>query len=345
MRFCMKTIRVEDAVGSVLCQDITRIIPGESKGPVFRKGHVVTAEDIPVLLAVGKEHLYVYEAQPGMVHENDAAWRLVKATGGANLEFTEPKEGRINYKAACNGLLRIDVDLLAQVNAVRDISLATLHTNERVFKGQGVAGTRVIPLVVDEAQLLEVERLCTKPVVEVLPFASPKVGIVTTGSEVYKGRIKDAFGPVLRRKFDSLECPVAGQTITSDDPEMTASAIKAWVEKGCGLVCVTGGMSVDPDDQTPTAIRMAGAEIVSYGAPVFPGAMFLLGYIPAPQGEVPVLGLPGCVMYSNASIFDLVVPRLLAGERLGARDISVLGHGGFCRGCETCHYPICGFGK
>lgn len=345
MRFSMKTIRVQEAVGSVLCQDITRIVPGESKGPVFRKGHIVTAEDIPVLLNVGKEHLYVYEPQAGMVHENDAAFRIVKATAGENLTFTEPKEGRINYKAACDGLLTVDVELLARVNSIGEITLATLHTNERVHKGQAVAGTRVTPLVIDDARLKELECLAVKPVLQVTPFASLRVGIVTTGSEVYSGRIKDAFGPVLRKKFGDLSCPVEGQTLTSDDPAMTAGAIREFVAHGCGMVVVTGGMSVDPDDQTPQAIRDAGAQIISYGAPVYPGAMFLLAYIDAPQGCVPVLGLPGCVMYAKASIFDLVVPRLLAGQHLGARDISVLGHGGFCQGCATCQYPLCGFGK
>ncbi len=344
MRFSMKTIAVEEAVGSILCQDITRIVPGESKGPVFRKGHVVTEEDIPVLLDVGKEHLYVYEPQPGMVHENDAAWRIARCVAGEHLSCTDPKEGRINFVADCNGLLSIDRELLFCLNALGDITLATLPGNIRVRQGEAVAGTRVTPLVVDESLLLEMEQKITRPVLSVLPFASPKVGIVTTGNEVLKGRIKDGFGPVLRQKFADLDCPVEGQVLSGDDPEFTAQAITDFVNRGCGLVCVTGGMSVDPDDQTPTAIRRTGAEIICYGAPVYPGAMFLLSYIEAPQGRVPVLGLPGCVMYCKTSIFDIVVPRLLAGQHLQAADMQRLGYGGFCRSCAQCHYPVCSFG-
>lgn len=345
MQFAMKTIRTEDAVGSILCQDITRIVVGKEKGPVFRKGHVVQAEDIPVLLDVGKRNLYVYEPTPGMVHEDDAARRIVNATAGKNLTFTDPKEGRINYKAACEGLLCIDVPVLTAVNSVREISLATLHDGDRVRKGQAVAGTRVVPLVINEEQLKLVEAAAVRPVVEILPFSSPKIGIVTTGSEVYHGRIKDAFGPVLQKKFDDLGCPVAGQTFCDDDSQMIADAILDWAKKGCGMICVTGGMSVDPDDVTPSGIRATGAKIITYGAPVFPGAMFLLSYLQVGDREIPVLGLPGCVMYSKASIFDLIVPRLLAGRSVGAADIAALGHGGYCRGCADCHFPNCGFGR
>ena len=336
-----KTIPVQDAVGMVLCHDITRIVPGESKGPVFRKGHVVRPEDIPVLLQVGKENLYVAEQIPGFLHENDAALRISRAVAGAHLTFTEPKEGRINFQADCQGLLRVDIDALAAVNSLGEIALATLHTLQEVGPGQSVAGTRVIPLLIDEQKINALEALITKPVVEVLPFRHLRVGMVTTGSEVYFGRIKDAFGPVVRDKFAGLGSEVIDQTLTSDDVNMTRDAILAFLDRGAEMIVVTGGMSVDPDDRTPASIRAAGGEVVAYGAPAFPGAMFMLAFI----GDVPVLGLPGCVMYHRASIFDLVVPRLLAGLTVTARDIAALGHGGFCAACPECRYPVCPFGK
>ena len=311
----MKTIHVKDAVGSVLCHDITRIVPGGDKGPVFRKGHIVREEDIQTLLEVGKEHLYVYEPQEGVLHENEAARRIAAATAGANITLSEPKEGRINYSASCMG------------------------------PGQNLAGTRVVPLLIEESKIVALEQLVSRPVVEVLPLQKFKVGIVTTGSEVYTGRIKDAFGPVLRDKFARLECTVMDQVFTSDEVEMTSSAISGFIRQGADMVVVTGGMSVDPDDKTPASIRAAGAQVVSYGAPVYPGAMFLLGYVPTERGRVPVLGLPGCVMYYKASIFELVVPRLLAGLEVTAEDIAGMGHGGFCSGCGECRYPICPFGK
>ena len=344
-KLAMKTIRVHDAVGSILCHDITRIVPGESKGPVFRKGHVVREEDVEVLLQVGKEHLYVFESLPGMVHENDAAARIIAAVAGANLTHTDPREGRIDLLAACDGLLRIDVPVLNRINSLGEISVATIHTMQHVTKGRPVAGARVVPLMIEDEKLRQLESFVNGPVVEVLPLRRAKVGVVTTGSEVFYGRIQDAFGPVLRKKFVALGSTVVGQTLTSDEVSMTAGAIRDFLEQGADLIVVTGGMSVDPDDRTPTAIRASGAEVASYGAPVYPGAMFLLAHAQGAAGRVPVLGLPGCVMYHKASIFDLIVPRLLAGIEVGAADVAALGHGGFCAQCEVCRYPICPFGK
>lgn len=335
------TVRVEDAVGSVLCHDITRIVPGECKGPVFRKGHRVTPDDIPVLLSVGKEYLYVYENRPGLLHEDDAARRIAAAVVGKNLLCSEPREGRINFSAACQGLLHIDVEALNRVNNLGAISLATLHTLQEVQTEQLVGGTRVIPLMIPAARLEALEAAAPEPILNVLPFQSLDVGIVTTGSEVYHGRIKDSFGPVLREKFARLGSRILDQVLTSDEIALTSNAIRAFIERGAQMVVVTGGMSVDPDDRTPASIRAAGGRVVRYGSPTFPGAMFLLAYI----GSVPVLGLPGCVMYHKASIFDLIVPRLLAGLTVTAEDVSALGHGGFCAMCAECRYPACSFGK
>ena len=335
------TVRVQDAVGSVLCHDITRIVPGEGKGPVFRKGHRVTPEDIPLLLRVGKEFLYVYEPHAGLVHEDDAARRIAAVVAGDNLVLTEPKEGRIDFCATCQGLLHIDVPTLTRVNSLGQIALATLHSFQEVQEGQKVGGTRVIPLMIPTEKIEELEAFVCDPIVRVLPFRSLNVGMVTTGSEIYHGRIKDAFGPVLREKFARLGSRIVDQAFTSDDIDMTSTAITRFIEAGAGMVVVTGGMSVDPDDRTPASIRAAGGRVVTYGSPTFPGAMFLLAHI----GDVPVLGLPGCVMYHKASIFDLIVPRLLAGLPVRAEDIHALGHGGYCAACPQCHYPVCPFGK
>ncbi len=339
----MKAIPVEESVGTVLCHDITRIVVGESKGPAFRRGHIVTNEDIPTLLDIGKANLYVFDPQDGYVHEDDAALRLAGAAAGANITFTGPTEGKVTLTAATDGLLSINVPALTEMNCIEDVTFATVHNHQFVKKGRALAGTRVIPLAVPEQILLEAETLCEKSgsVIEVKPLKSAKVGVVTTGSEVYSGRIKDGFGPVLKRKFAELGSTVVDQLFVSDEVQMTVEAIRAFTEQGVDLIAVTGGMSVDPDDQTPTAIRATGAEVISYGAPTYPGAMFMLAYL----GGVPVVGLPGCVMYHKASIFDLVIPRILAGEQVTRRDIVALGHGGFCEGCDTCRYPACGFGK
>lgn len=334
---------VEEAVGMILCHDVTRIVPGESKGPAFRKGHVVRPEDIPLLLDIGKRSLYTLDLSADELHENDAALRIASAAVGTGLTLTAPVEGKVNLLADFYGLLSIDVAVLNRINGIEDVIFSTLHSGQPVRRHQPVAGTRIIPLVTEEKKIEAAEAICRSgfPVVEVRPFASLSVGIVTTGSEVYYGRIEDRFGPVIQVKFAELGSRVLRQEFVSDDIDMTVRAIHGLIEDGAQMVAVTGGMSVDPDDQTPAAIRAAGAEVVAYGAPVLPGAMFMLATI----GDVPIVGLPGCVMYYRASIFDLVVPRLLAGEAVTSEDIAAMGHGGFCRSCEDCRFPNCAFGR
>ena len=339
----MKVIDVDDAVGTVLCHDITRIVPGQCKGPGFRRGHVVRPEDIPELRRIGKEHLYVFDLADGYVHEDDAARRIARAAAGPGLCLDEPVEGKITFTAAVDGVVEIDADRLLALNSLGDILFATVHGNQLASRGRKLAGVRVLPLAVPEALILEAERLLEEsgPIIRVLPLKPARVGIVVTGSEVYNGLIEDKFGPVVRDKFRSYGSTVLGKRLVSDDQAMTARAIRDFLEDGAEFIVVTGGMSVDPDDRTPAAIRAAGAQVVTYGAPIFPGAMFMLARI----GDVPVLGLPGCVMYYRASIFDMVVPRLLAGQDVTRQDILSFGYGGFCEGCPTCRYPACGFGK
>lgn len=334
---------MHEAVGMVLCHDITEVLPGRSKGRAFKKGHVVKPQDIERLLNLGKEHLYVLNVQPGIIHEDEAAVRIARAAAGPGITISEPVEGRVNLIAAFGGLLKVNVAALNRVNQIQDVVLGSLHTNQHVTNSRVVAAARIIPLTMEAERIGLVEEICAEnsPIVEIKPLASLKVGIVTTGSEVFHGRIQDGFGPVLRSKFADLGCEVFRQAFVSDSVSMTVKAIHELLSEGAQMIAVTGGMSVDPDDQTPFSIREAGGQVVSYGAATFPGAMFMLAYI----GDVPVLGLPACVMYHRASIFDLVVPRILAGDRVTRSDIAALGHGGLCSLCPECSYPVCGFGK
>ena len=338
----MKTVPVQDAVGMVLCHDMTRIVPGEYKGPAFKKGHVIQEEDISVMLEIGKEHVYILELEKGQLHENDAASRIAKAVSGKGIALSEISEGRINMEAS-PGLLSINLEALEQINSIEEVVLATMQSGMQITSKRDVAGTRVVPLVIDESKIIKVEEICREygPVVSVKPFRHLKVGLITTGTEVYSGRIKDKFGPVVRKKFSELNSKIISQTFVSDEPEMTRNAILNCIDEGAEMVVLTGGMSVDPDDQTPTSIRATGAEIITYGSPTFPGVMFMLAYL----NGVPIVGLPGCVMYHRASVFDLIVPRIVAGERPTRKDFIALGHGGFCAGCEKCSYPLCSFGK
>ena len=345
----MKLINTVDAVGHVLCHDMTRIIPGEEKGPLFRKGHVVTEKDIPLLLSIGKEHLYVWEMNDDMLHEDEAAAVLRDICTGdsAMFETTLPKEGKIEILAACNGLLKIDHTKLNKINSLGEMMIATVHGDFPVKKGDKLAGTRVIPLVIEKSKMNEAKAVAgEEPVLRLLPIKPLSYGIVTTGSEVYKGLIEDKFGPVLKHKMDEYNCKFVRQIILDDNKEQITKAILELAsEDRCDVVLVSGGMSVDPDDRTPAAIRDTGADIVSYGAPVLPGAMFLLSYLSVEGRTVPVMGLPGCIMYAARTVFDLTLPRVLAGERLTASGLAAYGEGGLCLNCDVCHFPNCGFGK
>ncbi len=338
----MKEVDVKNAVGTVLAHDLTQIIPGEYKGAKFKKGHVISEDDIPLLLSMGKKHLFVLEKDDDDVHENEAAYRIASKAAGRGIDLSKPSEGKIELRAATDGLLKIDRERLFRLVSQDEIMFATTHENIVVRKGDKLAGTRIIPLFVAESVMQTAEQtLESGPLVEIVPLKNMKVGVVTTGSEIYNGIIEDAFGPVLVRKFGELGSSVEKQLFADDDDEMIADCIRQLVDEGMDIIGITGGMSVDPDDRTPSGIRLAGGEVVSYGAPVLPGAMFMLSYI----GDIPVVGLPGGVMYSRTSVFDLIVPRLLAGERVTKDDINRLAHGGLCLGCETCTYPACGFGK
>ena len=339
----MKCIETTQAAGHVLCHDITVIVKDVKKGVAFKKGHVVTEADIPELLNLGKDHLYVWEKDDTMLHENEAAEILYTICKGENMHGTEPQEGKIELVADCDGLLTIDSERLYAVNDIEELMIATRHGNTPVKKGDKLAGTRVIPLVIQKEKMESARKAAgDKPLMNVLPYKRMRCGIVTTGNEVFYGRIKDTFTPVIEQKVAEYGIEVMGHETCPDDQEKITAAIDRLLQQGAELILTTGGMSVDPDDRTPSAIRATGATVVTYGAPVLPGAMMLLAYT---KGGVPILGLPGCVMYAKRTVFDLVLPRIAAGQKLERRDIVAFGEGGLCLSCPTCTYPNCGFGK
>ena len=339
----MKIIKTEDAVGHVLCHDITQIIKGVTKDAIFRKGHIVREEDISVLLSVGKDNLYIWEKEEGMLHENEAVQILYELCENEYMSPSEVKEGKIEVIAQIDGLLKVDNEKLKVINSFGEMMIASRHGNFAVKKGDKIAGTRIIPLVIKEEKMKQAkEAVNGGPIFTLLPFHSKKVGIVTTGNEVFYGRIKDTFTPVIVDKLKEFDVQVIGHEICNDNPEVIEQAIRKLLEEGAEMIVCTGGMSVDPDDKTPFAIRNVTKNVVTYGAPVLPGAMFLLAYY---EKNIPIMGLPGCVMYAKRTIFDLVLPRIMAGEILTKEDFSVLGQGGLCLSCDVCTFPNCGFGK
>ncbi|MDR1028030.1 MAG: molybdopterin-binding protein [Clostridiales Family XIII bacterium] len=344
----MKLIKTTEAVGHVLCHDMTRIVPGVIKDAVFRKGHVVTREDIPLLLEMGKENLYVWEKDENALHEDDAAKILYELCAGAQrvLTPTPVKEGKIKIIAAEPGLFKLDKRRAYDVNALGEIMIATRRGNFPVKKDDILGAVRVIPLVIDRAKMERARAVAGEtPLMRLLPFTLKHAAVITTGNEVFLGRIKDSFTPVIERKLAEYGVDISEHAILGDDPAAVTESIRAMIQNGADLVICTGGMSVDPDDRTPLAIKNTGARIVSYGAPVSPGAMFLLSYFAQGERNIPVVGLPGCVMYCGRTIFDILLPRLLANDPITEGDISALGDGGLCLECEVCTYPNCGFGQ
>lgn len=339
----MKLMKTEDAVGQVLCHDITQIIKGVTKDAVFRKGHVIREEDIPVLLSVGKDFIYIWENDETMLHENDAAEILRQICQGDFMHATEPKEGKIELIADVDGLFLVDLERLRKVNAFGQMMIATRSSGFAVKKGEKLAGTRIIPLLIEKEKMKKVQELVgEEPLLNLLPFTMKTYGLVTTGNEVYHGRIQDTFTPVIQSKLAEFGCEMKDHVILDDQHEKITTAIQDMLGKGCDMVLCTGGMSVDPDDKTPLAIKNTGAKIVSYGAPVLPGAMFLLAYT---EDGRPICGLPGCVMYAKRTIFDLILPYLMTDRKVTKDQLSGLGNGGLCLNCEVCHFPNCSFGK
>jgi molybdenum cofactor synthesis domain-containing protein len=322
----MKEISVYDAVGMTLAHDLTKIVPGEFKGRIFKKGHIIRAEDIPQLLDIGKQHLYVEEPDEGKLHEDDAAIRLARAVMGNGLSYSEPCEGKVKLLSQIHGLLKIETHSLYKMNSIGELVVVTKRTNQIVQIGEVVASLKAIPLMIDEQKIVQFERIAVeaKSVISVVPFCPMKVGIVTTGSEIASGRIEDRFGPRIREKLLPFPTTVLGQKIVGDKKEDIQNAIREFISQGADIVICTGGMSVDPDDRTPGAIGELATTVVSYGIPVFPGSMMMLAYM----NNVCVFGLPGAVIYEKRTAFDLFLPRILAGDPVTFEEVAELGHGG-----------------
>ena len=337
----MKKVRVEDAVGMTLCHDITAMYDG-FKGALFKRGHVIEAADIPRMLDIGKQTVFIWEPEAGEVHEEDAALRMSAAMPVAGAHYEGPSEGKMVLKADCAGMLRVNTALLRTLNSIGDITISTLPDHYPIQPGARIASMRIVPLVTQEAQIARLEALCAgEKVLDLLPYQTKKAGIIITGSEVYHGRIKDKFEAVARAKLAKYPCEIVGVSICDDDLDMLTGAARKLLDAGADLLIFSGGMSVDPDDLTPTAIRALGAEVVSHGVPSQPGNMTLIAYL----GDAAVLGVPGASIVMPTTIFDVVLPQIFAGVKFTKEELIGLGDGGLCQLCKTCHFPNCSFGR
>ena len=337
----MKKVKVQDAIGMTLCHDITAMVDG-FKGAVFKRGHVVTQEDIPRLLDIGKQHVFIWEENAGEIHEEDAARRLSQMTAVDGAHYGSISEGKIQLFADQDGMFRVDKALLAAVNRIGDITITTLPDHYPVKACDRLESMRIVPLVTEERQIAEAEALCAdKQLYDLRPFKPLKVGIIITGSEIYHGRIKDKFERVARAKLAHYPAEILGVHVCDDELDMIVGAGRTLLAEGAELLIFSGGMSVDPDDLTPSAIREMGAEIVSYGVPSQPGNMTLVAYL----DQAALLGVPGAAISRPTTMFDVLLPQIFCGDPLTKDDLIRLGEGGLCQMCDNCHFPNCTFGR
>ena len=337
----MKKVRVEDAVGMTLCHDITAMYDG-FKGALFKRGHVIEAADIPRMLDIGKQTVFIWEPEAGEVHEEDAAARMAAAMPVAGAHYEGPSEGKMVLKAERAGMLRVNTALLRSLNSIGDITISTLPDHYPVTPGARIASMRIVPLVTQEAQIARLEALCKdNKVLDLLPYQPRRAGIIITGSEVYHGRIRDKFEAVARAKLAKYPCEIVGVAICDDDLDMLTGQARRLLDAGADLLIFSGGMSVDPDDLTPSAIRALGADVVSHGVPSQPGNMTLVAYL----GDAAVLGVPGASIVMPTTIFDVVLPQIFAGVKFTKEELIGLGDGGLCQLCKSCHFPNCTFGR
>ena len=337
----MKKINVRDAVGMELCHDITEMNDG-FKGVAFKRGHIIQPADIEHMLRIGKQHIFVWEDQAGEIHEDDCARRMAAMAPVEGAHYTEPAEGKVLLLADRSGMFRVNRQLLNRINAIGDITICTLPDHYPVEAGARLASMRIVPLVTKEEQIIEAENLCkAETLLDLRPYRQRKVGIIITGSEIYHGRIRDKFGPVIRSKLTQYPSEIIDVCICDDDTEAILEAAKKNLEKGADFLIFTGGMSVDPDDLTPTAIRKLGADIVSYGVPSQPGNMTLVAYL----GDIPILGVPGAAIKLPTTVFDVLLPQIFAGDRITTDELIGLADGGLCQMCKVCHWPNCTFGR
>lgn len=337
----MKKVKVQDAIGMTLCHDITAMVDG-FKGAAFKRGHVITQEDIPKLLDIGKQHVFIWEENAGEIHEEDAARRLSQMTTVNGAHYGSISEGKVQLFADQDGMFRVDKALLAAVNRIGDITITTLPDHYPVKAGDRLASMRIVPLVTEERQITEAEALCAdKQLYDLRPFKPLKVGIIITGSEIYHGRIKDKFERVARAKLAHYPAEILGVHVCDDELDMIVGAGRTLLAEGAELLIFSGGMSVDPDDLTPSAIREMGAEIVSYGVPSQPGNMTLVAYL----DQAALLGVPGAAISRPTTMFDVLLPQIFCGDPLTKDDLIRLGEGGLCQMCDNCHFPNCTFGR
>ncbi len=342
----LTSVPIKEAEGEKIAHDMTIIVPGNFKGPAFKRGQTIIAGDVCRLQQMGRMNLYLEKhplSEEEWVHEDRAAESFAELMAGPGIIYQKPpQEGKITFTAARDGLLIIDRGRLEAFNLVPGVICSTRQSFSVVSKGHQIGGTRAIPLYIscDYCQKA-LTILGESPLLQVLSLKPARIGILITGTEIVQGLIKDKFETIIRAKVKKLGCCVICTLIVPDDRKTIADGILTLINKGAELIVTTAGLSVDPDDVTRQGLTDAGVENILYGAPILPGAMSLL----ARRGPVKVIGVPACALYYKTTAFDLLLPRVLAGMEITRLDLARMGHGAFCLGCKVCKFPRCTFGK
>jgi hypothetical protein len=336
----MKKVALKDAVGCRLGHDLTEINPEKMiKRRLFKRGHLILESDLNRLQDLGKNSIYVWQDDFNKVHEDEAAIVVAPLVAGENILFDpESCEGKISFYAACDGVFKVDVDRLYRINSLEIPSLPTLHTNFPVTRDKQVAAFRIIPLTCERTLIEKIRTILDTPLLWVKPFHYRKAGVIVTGNEVFEGRIKDGFVSRFKQKLRNYHAEVIDSVILPDDRERISAAVKRFAAT-CDIIFVTGGTSVDPDDQTVAALADAGVVYQTKGNPIQPGNNFTVGYL----AEVCVCAVPAATLYYRATALDVFLPRLLTGERIPKETFFKAGHGGLCHFCKQCHFPVCPF--
>ncbi|MEC9491161.1 molybdopterin-binding protein [Flexistipes sp.] len=338
----MKKLKVEDAVGEKLAYDITEVnLDTNFKGVAFYRGHFIEEKDLEHLLRLGKEYVFVEEDEAGEVHENDVATAIAPLAAGKNIYYSEaPKEGKIDFFAAADGIFTVDTETVLKINSMEIPSMPTISDKYPVTAGTKVAAFRIIPLTCKKAIFDEMKTIMKQPVLSVKKYTISRVSIIVTGNEIYYGKIEDKFTEKLKQKLTKFGVNNINSRILPDDETVIASAVKEE-SKQSGLILITGGTSVDPDDKTRLGIENAGVEFVQKGNPIQPGNNFSIGYL----NSTTVCAVPAAALFYNITSLDIFLPQILAEIKVTKNDIVSKAIGGLCHQCKVCVYPVCSFGK
>jgi len=324
----IRTVRVEDAIGLKLLHDYTCIQHG-FKGAIKRRGEIVTFSDVDILKNCGHYYVYVYDetwSRPGFLHEVEAVEKFAHIVAGENIRIELGEEGKALLIAEKSGLLLVNGTVLKEINSTGVFVLVTRKTGSYIRRGDLIGIVDLIPLdvSVEFFEVFERKLVEYRPIIRVIEHKHPKIGVVVTGTEIVEGMRRDLAGPIVLKKISEYECIPGRIEYARDDLEEISGKILALLLEHDAVI-VTGGMSVDPTDKTPSAIASIADEVVIYGIPIKPTTMSMVAY----KGGKAIVGVSsGIIHYPEENILDVVLPWIASGVKIPREFLISLGEGG-----------------